>query len=175
MLRLSLVGMVLAAACGCAHSQVSSRPPASVPAPPLSQPPNTSASELDCVPDHEPTDMEFTANMPECPISRSAWPQHPSADHPSSRAYSNSSPTPYDVAGAMRSVFDRVRDCGEGHGGTVAVTMVFSRRGRVERVSVLGRRASTPVGTCVVEALRSAQLPPFERAEFSVMFPFRLR
>lgn len=80
-----------------------------------------------------------------------------------------------DVASSMRAVGWRVRRCGDGWYAHIVGEVVFDGRGTVERATVYGPLASTPVGTCALEALRAATLPPFRRERFSVGYPFPLR
>lgn len=53
--------------------------------------------------------------------------------------------------------------------------LTFSHTGNVEGVRVSSRRTPAGVAACVEAVARSATVPPFRQAAFSVAFPFRLR
>jgi serine/threonine protein kinase len=54
--------------------------------------------------------------------------------------------------------------CGDGSGATAQVTATFDAQGSVSAAQVAAPLAETPVGECVVNAVREATLPPDARA-----------
>ncbi|WP_236519372.1 hypothetical protein [Sandaracinus amylolyticus] len=79
------------------------------------------------------------------------------------------------VMAAMARVQPSVSACGQGAHGTATVAIIVAGdSGRVTSANVSGEFAGTPVGSCVARAVRSARFDRFERATFSVTYPFRL-
>jgi hypothetical protein len=79
------------------------------------------------------------------------------------------------IVEAMRFVSPRVAACGDVHGqhGSASLRMVFGADGHVMEVDVPAAYDGTPVGACLAEAARTAQIPPFRRPSFAVSYPFR--
>ncbi|MBN8616810.1 MAG: hypothetical protein J0L92_39870 [Deltaproteobacteria bacterium] len=79
------------------------------------------------------------------------------------------------IVEAMRFVSPRVAACGDVHGqhGSASLRMVFGADGHVTEVGVPTAYEGTPVGACLAEAARTAQVPPFTRPSFTVSYPFR--
>lgn len=85
-------------------------------------------------------------------------------------------PSREQVLTAMNSVRAAVQSCGGGVVGTVTVSITFSSQGRVIHVAASGAPTVTPgVGPCIEAAVRTAQVPAFQSASFSVNYPFVLR
>ena len=51
---------------------------------------------------------------------------------------------------------------------------VAGATGRVTNATVGGQFAGTPVGSCIARAVRGASFPRFQRATFTINYPFRL-
>jgi len=119
--------------------------------------------------------MNFIAADDRCPLR--PWVPRPAAPDGgvTSGPPSPEFPSRPDAATSMRVLQDRVRDCGDGSGAMVRVVVTFNPTGSVEGVRVSSRRTPAGVAACVAEVARSATVPPFRRAAFSVAFPFRLR
>lgn len=108
--------------------------------------------------------MDFTYPLPACPsrVRIAAADVDPNLSIPDRR----------DVAAAMRALNRRVRECGAPTDQRFVMTIVFSSSGRVEHARVIGRTATTTLGACAAELALSTTIPPFERPNFSVAFPF---
>ncbi|AKF09706.1 Basic proline-rich protein precursor [Sandaracinus amylolyticus] len=79
------------------------------------------------------------------------------------------------VVAAMERIEASVSACAQGEHGTAIVAIVVAgESGRVTSANVSGQFAGTPVGSCVARAVRNARFDRFERATFSVSYPFRL-
>lgn len=79
------------------------------------------------------------------------------------------------VVSAMQLAVPRIEQCGVQHGahGAVSIRMEFGPEGTVVDVGIPPEHASTPLGACFAEAVRSVRLPPFRRPRFTVNYPFR--
>ena len=80
-----------------------------------------------------------------------------------------------DVIAAMNRVQPAVAACGGGQHGTATVAIVVAgTTGRVTNATVSGQFSGTPVGSCIARAVRGATFPRFQRASFTVNYPFRI-
>lgn len=95
-------------------------------------------------------------------------------------------PTRGDVQSAMNAVSPAVSRCLAGYrGASVAVAITFASSGEVTGAEVDPPGAPSDGGpttdvvldeaarACVVAALRTARVPPFQRPTFFVHYPFR--
>lgn len=83
-------------------------------------------------------------------------------------------PARTDVMSAMTRVTPAVTSCGAGEHGIASVQITIQANGHVSNAVVGGAFAGTPVGSCIARAVRTATVPPFSRATFSLTYPFRL-
>lgn len=74
----------------------------------------------------------------------------------------------------MNGVRGTVTACGQGMTGTATVAITFASSGRVTTANVSPPFAGTPAGSCIARAVRSASVPSFTRATFTVNFPFQV-
>ncbi len=80
-----------------------------------------------------------------------------------------------DIVKAMQAVQPKVKQCYNQYkvAGTALAQVSVAKGGRVAAVSVGGKFAGTPTGSCVEAATRSAKFPPCESMSFP--WPFQLR
>ncbi len=97
---------------------------------------------------------------------------------PKGQSNPNSPPTALNrsqVQKGMQSAAGAVRRCGEGKGGSVSLTVVISKSGRVIAANAVGTHAGTPVGLCAARAVRKARFPKFNGPSMTIKFPFKLK
>jgi hypothetical protein len=86
-------------------------------------------------------------------------------------------PTRDQVKAAMKGVEGDVRACGEGEtleASTITVALTVSgSTGRVTGARVNGNPGAA--GSCIARAVRGATFPKFQKSEFSINFPFKLK
>jgi hypothetical protein len=75
----------------------------------------------------------------------------------------------------MQTVSPAARACGTGGGGSATVTVMFSGEGSALVVTVAPPFENTPVGECIIRAVRGARVPPFSQRAFSTTYPIPLR
>lgn len=84
-------------------------------------------------------------------------------------------PSRDDVDRALEPVRGAVRACAQAAHGIASVRItVAGSSGRVTSAVVEGDLAGTPTGSCVARAVRGAEFHPFQRATFTVQYPFRI-
>ncbi len=84
-------------------------------------------------------------------------------------------PSRPDIRRATDSVKAAVLNCGAGQTGTITVQFTVSGTdGRVTDARVSGEHADSAVGACAERAARAAVFPRFQRATFTMPFPFVL-
>jgi hypothetical protein len=83
-------------------------------------------------------------------------------------------PSRDDVERGMTAVGAEVRACFDGTAGVASVRLSVAPSGRVERVTVSGPFAGTPVGACVERAVRTATFPPWHGAPKSFDYRYLL-
>lgn len=83
-------------------------------------------------------------------------------------------PSRNDVLAAMNGVRSSVTACAASLGshGSFQMTVTFASSGRVTTANAGAPLAATPAGSCAARAVRAAQVPPFSRPTFQVVFPF---
>jgi hypothetical protein len=79
-----------------------------------------------------------------------------------------------DIKRGMTAVEPRARACFAGTQGTAQLQLAVAPSGRVERVTVSGPFAGTPVGDCVVRAASAAVFPAWDGAAQSFRYNFLL-
>lgn len=79
-----------------------------------------------------------------------------------------------DIVKAMQAVQPKVKQCFDQYKvpGTALTNVSVAKGGRVAAVSVAGKFAGTPTGTCVEAAAKTAKFPPCEAMNFP--WPFQL-
>ena len=78
-----------------------------------------------------------------------------------------------DVQQGMVRVAPAVKQCGQGKGGTISISVVIGQNGRVTSAIANGIYARTPVGACAVRAVRRAVFPACQQS-LNVKYPFSL-
>lgn len=82
-------------------------------------------------------------------------------------------PSRNEVGLAFFAISPDVARCGDGSGASLSVRITLGGNGLVSRVRVPPQHAVFE--SCVVGLVQRAQVPMFERREFSVNFPYRLQ
>ena len=93
---------------------------------------------------------------------------------PSPSSGGSETPSRSDVLAAMNGVRSAVTACAAplGTHGSFQMTVTFASSGRVTTANAGAPLAATPAGSCAARAVRAAQVPPFSRPTFQVVFPF---
>lgn len=93
---------------------------------------------------------------------------------PSPSSGGSETPSRNDVLAAMNGVRSAVSACAAplGTHGSFQMTVTFASSGRVTTANAGAPLAATPAGSCAARAVRAAQVPPFSRPTFQVVFPF---
>lgn len=81
-----------------------------------------------------------------------------------------------DVSSAMDKIRGSAIRCGEveGYTSSVSVKFVVDPSGKVSSAKVVGAKAGTMTGDCVVSAVKRAKFPPFDGSPTTFTFPFLL-
>jgi hypothetical protein len=74
----------------------------------------------------------------------------------------------------MNAVSGAVTACYAGTQGTAAVKLTVLPSGQVQKVTVTGVFAGTPVGACVEAAVQTVSFPPWDGGPQSVNFSYLL-
>jgi hypothetical protein len=83
-------------------------------------------------------------------------------------------PSRSDVLSAMQSVAGDVRACADEHGVVMVRATFEGPTGRAAHVSVPSDELDGATARCIGRAVRAARVPPFQKATFTVNFPYRL-
>jgi hypothetical protein len=78
-----------------------------------------------------------------------------------------------DIQKGMQAVAQQVKQCGNGNGGLLVVSVSIVPSGKVSQALVTGAFATGEVGKCAAEAVRSARFPASER-NTSIKYTFQL-
>ncbi len=78
-----------------------------------------------------------------------------------------------DVQKGMNGVTGIIGKCGQGKHGTIFLSVVISRTGRILSANPLGPYAGTPQGACAARAVRAARFPKTKN-NLAVRYPFKL-
>ena len=79
-----------------------------------------------------------------------------------------------DIKKGMNSVAAKVSACYAGQQGTAGVKLTVTPDGQIQKITVSGQFAGTPVGTCVEAAVRGASFPPWDGGPQSVNYSYLL-
>ncbi|MCX5741374.1 MAG: hypothetical protein NT062_02615 [Proteobacteria bacterium] len=79
-----------------------------------------------------------------------------------------------DIKHGMGGIASKAQACYAGTQGTASVKLTVSNDGKVQKVSVSGTFANTPVGECVANAVRSASFPAWEGGPQSFGYSYLL-
>ncbi len=79
-----------------------------------------------------------------------------------------------DIKKGMNGVAGKVAACYAGQQGTAAVRLTVAPTGQVQKVTVTGEFAGTPVGACVEAAVQGATFPPWDGGPQSVNYSYLL-
>lgn len=79
-----------------------------------------------------------------------------------------------DIKKGMNAVAGNVTACYAGTQGTASVKLTVAPSGQVQKVTVTGVFAGTPVGACVEAAVQGASFPPWDGGPQSVNFSYLL-
>jgi len=79
-----------------------------------------------------------------------------------------------DIKAGMSSVAGKAQGCFAGTQGTAAVKLTVAPSGQVQKVTVTGVFANTPVGACVEKAVKSATFPPWDGGPQSFAYSYLL-
>ena len=79
-----------------------------------------------------------------------------------------------DIKTGMSSVEGKAKACFAGTEGSAAVKLTVAPSGKVQKVSVSGVFAGTPVGACVEAAVKSASFPPWDGGPQSFGYSYLL-
>jgi hypothetical protein len=79
-----------------------------------------------------------------------------------------------DIKRGMNAVAARVQACFAGTQGLAQVRLTVAPSGQVQKVTVSGAFAGTPVGACVERAVRAATFPPWDGGAQSVGYDYLL-
>lgn len=79
-----------------------------------------------------------------------------------------------DIQAGMRKVMGTARACGAEHSaaGQVMVSLTIASSGKVSAAKATGEFAGTPVGNCVVAAVKGASFPAWDGPPHSMSYPF---
>ena len=79
-----------------------------------------------------------------------------------------------DIKAGMAGVAAKAQACYSGQQGTAAVKLTVAPSGQVQKVTVSGVFAGTPVGACVQAAVKSATFPPWDGGPQSFGYSYLL-
>jgi len=79
-----------------------------------------------------------------------------------------------DIRTAMSAVAAKAQACYQGQQGTANVKLSVAPSGKVQKVTVTGAFANTPVGACVAAAVKGATFPPWDGGPQSVSYSYLL-
>ena len=79
-----------------------------------------------------------------------------------------------DIKKSMNAVASKVASCYAGEQGTAAVRLTVAPTGQIQKVTVTGEFAGTPVGACVEGAVQLATFPPWDGGPQSVNYSYLL-
>ncbi|MEJ7603963.1 MAG: hypothetical protein WKG01_39145 [Kofleriaceae bacterium] len=79
-----------------------------------------------------------------------------------------------DITKGMRSVQPKAQGCYNGTQGTAAVKLTVEPSGKVQKVSVTGAFAGTPVAACVEKAVKGATFPAWDGGPQSFAYSYLL-
>jgi hypothetical protein len=79
-----------------------------------------------------------------------------------------------DIKKGMNAVAAKVSSCYAGQQGTAAVKLTVLPTGQIQKVTVTGEFAGTPVGACVEGAVQTATFPPWDGGPQSVNYSYLL-
>jgi hypothetical protein len=79
-----------------------------------------------------------------------------------------------DIKKGMNGVAGKVTACYAGTEGSAVVKVIVAGTGQIQKVTVSGVFAGTPVGACVEAAVRGAAFPPFDGEQQTINFSYLL-
>ncbi|MDX2090577.1 MAG: hypothetical protein SFX73_22145 [Kofleriaceae bacterium] len=79
-----------------------------------------------------------------------------------------------DIKTGMGSIAGKAQACYAGTQGTAAVKLTVAPSGKVQKVTVTGVFAGTPVASCVEAAVKSATFPPWDGGPQSIAYSYLL-
>jgi len=79
-----------------------------------------------------------------------------------------------DIRTAMSAVQGKAQACYAGQQGTASVKLSVAPNGKVQKVTVTGVFAGTPVAACVAAAVKGATFPPWDGAPQTVSYSYLL-
>ncbi len=79
-----------------------------------------------------------------------------------------------DIKTGMSAVAGKAQACYAGTQGAAAVKLTVAPSGQVQKVSVSGAFAGTPVAACVTAAVKSAQFPPWDGGPQTINYSYLL-
>lgn len=79
-----------------------------------------------------------------------------------------------DIRKGMQSVASKAQGCYAGTQGTASVKLTVAPTGKVQKVTVSGVFAGTPVGTCVSSAVQGIQFPAWDGGPQSISYSYLL-
>ena len=79
-----------------------------------------------------------------------------------------------DIKTGMGSVAGKATKCYAGTQGTAAVKLTVAPSGQVQKVSVTGVFAGTPVAACVESAVKSASFPAWDGGPQTISYSYLL-